>query len=76
MLNYRYGWIEISHNLFELDFLLLSVYAVLFYPAVFEMCGLRTDNHSGTRIGKRPYFALTILCLNRSFAAKKNSSTH
>ena len=50
------GWIEISHNLFEHDFLLLSVYAVLFYPAVFEMCGLRTDNHSGTRIGKRPYF--------------------
>ena len=53
---YWYGWIEISHNLFELDFLLLLVYAVLFYPAVFKMCGLRTDNHSGTRIGKRPYF--------------------
>ena len=28
MPKYRYGWIEISHNLFELDFLLLSVYAV------------------------------------------------
>ena len=53
---YWYGWIEISHDLFELDFLLLLVCAVLFNPAVFEMCRLRTDNYSGTRIDKRPYF--------------------
>ena len=47
-----YDWIEISLNLVELDFLLLLVCAELFYPAVFELCGLRTDNHSGTRIRK------------------------
>ena len=30
---------------------------VLFYSILqSEMCGLRTDNHSGTRIDKRPYF--------------------
>ena len=52
MPKYWYGWIEISHNLVELDFLLLLVCAVLFYPAIFEMCGLFTDNHSGTSIDK------------------------
>ena len=52
MPKYRYGWIEISHNLFELDFLLLSVYAVLFYPAVFEMCRyvVRTSQRLQDRI--------------------------
>ena len=49
-------WIEISHDLAEFGFLLLLVCAVLFYYAVFETCGLRTDNDSGTRIDKRPYF--------------------
>ena len=35
---------------------MLLVCAVLFYLDVFEMCDLRTDNHSGTRIDKPPYF--------------------
>ena len=37
-------------------FLLILVHAALFGPATFEMCGLRTDNLSGTRIGIRPCF--------------------
>ena len=52
MPKYWYGWIEIRYDLVELDFLLHLVCAVLFYPAVFEMCSLRTDNHSNTRIDK------------------------
>ena len=32
------------------------VCTVLFYPAVFGMGDLRTDNHSGTHIDKQPYF--------------------
>ena len=47
-----------SHDLVEFGLLLLLVCAVLFYSAVFEMCSLDTDNHSGTprSIDKRPYF--------------------
>ena len=56
MPKYWYGWTEIKHDLVELDLLLLLVCAVLFYSAVFEMCDLHTDNHSGTRIDKQPYF--------------------
>ena len=56
MPKYWHGWIEMNHDLVELDLLLLLVCAVLFYPAVFEMCDLCTDNHSGTHIDKQPYF--------------------
>ena len=75
MPKYWYGWIEINHDLVELDFLLLLVCAVLFYPVVFGMCGLRTDNHSGTRIDKRPYLVAWLarhLCgpLKTSFLRK------
>ena len=54
------GWIEICHDLVEFSFLLLLVCAVLFYPVVFETCGLRTDNHNGTRIDKRQYFVALL----------------
>ena len=33
MPKYWYGWIEIRHDRVELDFLLLLVCAILFYPA-------------------------------------------
>ena len=63
MTKYRYGWIEISYNLFELHFLLLSVYAVLFYSAVFEMCGLRTDTYGWIEISYN-LFELDFLLLS------------
>ena len=59
---YRLDWIEISHDLVEFGFLLLLVCAALFCPAVFEISGLRTDNHSDTCIDKFDNFVHQATC--------------
>ena len=66
----------VSHDLVEFNFFLLLVCAVLFYPAVFEMCGLRTDTHSGCLVGTTSLRIVGSIFLvkntTRSFTAPKH----
>ena len=53
-----YSRVGVKMVLAGVSFLLPLGHVVLSYSVIFKMCGLRTDNHSATRIDIKTYFVV------------------